>query len=61
MSGLSTLDFVRFTTYQRVSREAAARLSSDVALLADVEGLPSHAAAARALGAPARDRSGGGG
>jgi histidinol dehydrogenase len=47
-SGLSTLDFVRFSTYQRVTRAAAARMAGDVGLLADAEGLPSHAAAARA-------------
>jgi histidinol dehydrogenase len=46
-SGLSTLDFVRWTTYQRVDRNAAARLSSDVAAFADAEQLPGHAAAAR--------------
>jgi histidinol dehydrogenase len=47
-SGLSTLDFVRWTTYQRVSPEAAARLAPDVGAFADAEGLPGHAAAARA-------------
>jgi len=47
-SGLSILDFFRWTTYQRVDRAAAARLADDVALLADAEGLPGHAAAARA-------------
>jgi histidinol dehydrogenase len=47
-SGLSTLDFVRWTTYQRVDREAAARMSQDVAVFADAEGLAAHAAAARA-------------
>jgi histidinol dehydrogenase len=47
-SGLSTSDFVRWTTYQRVDREAAARLSQDVAVLAEAERLPAHAAAARA-------------
>jgi histidinol dehydrogenase len=47
-SGLSTLDFVRWTTYQRVDRGAAARLSADVSAFADVEGLPAHAGAARA-------------
>ena len=47
-SGLSTLDFVRWTTYQRVDREAAARLSADVSAFADGEGLPAHAGAARA-------------
>ncbi len=46
-SGLSTLDFVRWTTWQRVSREAAARLAGDVDAFATSEGLPAHAAAAR--------------
>lgn len=46
-SGLSTLDFVRWTTYQRVDADGAARLSSDVAAFADSEQLPGHAAAAR--------------
>lgn len=52
-SGLSTLDFVRWTTYQRVDRAAAARLAGDVGAFADAEGLPGHAAAARAWGASA--------
>ena len=47
-SGLSTLDFVRWTTYQRVDRAAAARLAADVAAFADAEGLAAHAGAARA-------------
>ena len=47
-SGLSTLDFVRWTTYQRVTRDAAARLADDVGVFADAEGLPGHASAARA-------------
>jgi histidinol dehydrogenase len=47
-SGLSTLDFVRWTTYQRVSREAASTLADDVGAFADAEQLPGHAAAARA-------------
>ena len=46
-SGLSTLDFVRWTTYQCVDRAAATRLANDVAALADAEGLPGHTAAAR--------------
>ena len=46
-SGLSTLDFVRWTTYQRVAPAAAARLAGDVGVFADAEGLPGHAAAAR--------------
>lgn len=47
-SGLSTLDFVRWTTWQRVSPAAAARLAADVGAFADAEGLPGHALAARA-------------
>ncbi|HEX6051142.1 MAG TPA: histidinol dehydrogenase [Gemmatimonadaceae bacterium] len=47
-SGLSTLDFVRWTTYQRVDRDAAARLAADVAAFAEAEGLAAHASAARA-------------
>lgn len=47
-SGLGTLDFVRWTTWQRVSPDAAARLAPDVSVFADAEGLPGHAAAARA-------------
>jgi len=46
-SGLSTLDFVRWTTYQTVSREAAASMARDVDIFARAEGLPAHAAAAR--------------
>lgn len=46
-SGLSTLDFVRWTTYQRVEPAAAARLATDVAVFAEAEGLPAHADAAR--------------
>ena len=49
-SGLSTLDFVRWTTYQRVTREAAARLAEDVGVFADSEGLAGHASAARQWG-----------
>jgi histidinol dehydrogenase len=45
-SGLGPLDFVRWTYYQRVSRDAARRLSTDAAILADAEGLPGHARAA---------------
>jgi len=49
-SGLSTLDYFRWTTYQSVSRKAAATLSDDTAIFAGSEGLPSHAAAARSAG-----------
>jgi histidinol dehydrogenase len=50
-SGLSTLDYFRWTTYQRVSRDAATALSNHAAIFAESEGLPSHAAAARSAGA----------
>ena len=50
-SGLSTSDFVRYTTWQRVSPEAAARLSNDVGAFADAEGLPGHALAAQSWSA----------
>lgn len=46
-SGLSTLDFYRWTTWQRIDRAAAARLAEDVAVFAEAEGLPAHAASAR--------------
>jgi histidinol dehydrogenase len=45
-SGLGPLDFVRWTSYQKVTRAAARRLSTDTAVLANAEGLPAHAAAA---------------
>lgn len=47
-SGLSTVDFIRWTTYQRISPEAAASLSIDTGLMASAEGLHAHATAARA-------------
>ncbi len=49
-SGLSTLDFVRWTTWQEVTPAGAASLAADVGRFADAEGLPAHAAAARAWG-----------
>lgn len=52
-SGLSSLDFVRWTTWQRVSPEAARALRDDAALLAEAEGLPAHAEAARGAGGAA--------
>ena len=52
-SGLSTLDFVRWTTWQRVTPHAAALLADDVGRFADAEGLPGHAFAARAWSANA--------
>jgi histidinol dehydrogenase len=45
-SGLGPLDFVRWTSYQKVTRAAARRLSADTAVLANAEGLRAHAAAA---------------
>jgi histidinol dehydrogenase len=46
-SGLSVLDFMRWTTYQVIDPAAAAGLAEDVGVFADAEGLPAHAAAAR--------------
>ncbi|HET9157170.1 MAG TPA: histidinol dehydrogenase [Myxococcaceae bacterium] len=51
-SGLSTLDFVRWTTVQTVSPEAAASLAADTEVFATAEGLHAHAAAARAWRMP---------
>jgi histidinol dehydrogenase len=49
-SGLSTLDFMRWTTYQRVSPDAAERLARDTAVFARAEGLTGHAEAAEMQG-----------
>lgn len=49
-SGLSVLDFVRWTTYQRFTNSAARSLATDVATFASAEGLPGHAASANAAG-----------
>ncbi len=49
-SGLSTSDFVRWTTIQTVDAAAARRLSTDVACIATAEGLPGHALAAYVAG-----------
>jgi histidinol dehydrogenase len=51
-SGLGPLDFVRWTSYQKVTRDGARRLSTDAAVLADAEGLPGHASAALRWSAP---------
>lgn len=53
-SGLSTIDFYRWTTWQRIGRVAAAALANDVGTFADAEGLPAHAASARQWRAGAR-------
>lgn len=49
-SGLSALDFLRWWTCQEVTSAGARALSEDTALLAEAEGLPGHAAAARLRG-----------
>lgn len=49
-SGLSPLDFVRWTTYQRIDPTAATSLAADAALLAQLEDLPNHARAACSAG-----------
>jgi histidinol dehydrogenase len=47
-SGLSTLDFVRWTTVQTLTPEGAGHLARDTEVMATAERLPAHAAAARA-------------
>jgi histidinol dehydrogenase len=47
-SGLSTLDFFRWTTWQSVTRDGASALAADTAAFAECEGLFGHADAARA-------------
>lgn len=47
-SGLSTQHYLRSYTVQEITEEGAASLAGDVALLADAERLPAHAAAALA-------------
>jgi len=49
-SGLSTLDFVRWTSVQRVTKDAAKILAGPTGVLARAEGLPGHAAAAEYWG-----------
>jgi histidinol dehydrogenase len=49
-SGLSITDFFRWTTIQTATQPAASALSDDVALFAEAEGLPGHAASARYAG-----------
>jgi histidinol dehydrogenase len=46
-SGLSTIDFYRWTTWQRIDRTVAADFAEITGIFADAEGLPAHAAAAR--------------
>lgn len=47
-SSLSTLHFLRMFTWQEISPEAAAAMSPSVERIAESEGLPGHAEAARA-------------
>lgn len=47
-SGLSTLDFIRWTTFQTVTPDAAASMAKDVSVFADAEGLYAHGAASMA-------------
>ncbi|UCC27074.1 MAG: histidinol dehydrogenase [Gemmatimonadales bacterium] len=49
-SGLSALNFMRSFTWQEISPDAARGLAEPVAILAEAEGLPGHAAAARMRG-----------
>jgi histidinol dehydrogenase len=52
-SGLSALDFLRFFTWQAIDARGASVLAPTVEGLAHSEGLPAHAAAARARSASA--------
>ncbi len=52
-SGLSTDAFMRWTSFQRIDRAVAVALATTASTLADLEGLPAHAAAAARQGAPA--------
>lgn len=53
-SGLSTVDFCRWTTWQRIGRVPATQLAADVGAFADAEGLRAHAASARQWAREAR-------
>jgi histidinol dehydrogenase len=56
-SGLSTMHYLRSYTIQEIDLEGAAAMVGDVAILADAEGLPAHAAAAKAAAARAERAS----
>jgi histidinol dehydrogenase len=49
-SGLSTVHYLRSYTIQEITAAGAAAMATDVARLAEAEGLPAHAAAALARG-----------
>jgi histidinol dehydrogenase len=53
-SGLAVQHYLRSFTIQEIDEVGAAAMANDVALLADAEGLPAHAAAARARSNGAR-------
>ncbi|HSK20368.1 MAG TPA: histidinol dehydrogenase [Longimicrobiales bacterium] len=57
-AGLSSADFVRWTTYQELTPAAAAAVAGPTAVLADAEGLPGHALAARLRGGVSRGSDG---
>jgi histidinol dehydrogenase len=52
-AGLSAHDFVRWTTYQELTPAGAAALAGPTVTLAEAEGLPAHALAARLRGGAA--------
>lgn len=47
-SGLSALDFIRWTTFQTVTPDAAAAMANDVSVFAEAEGLYAHGTSAMA-------------
>ena len=49
-SGLSAQHFLRSYTIQEIDTEGARSMAADLAVLAEEEGLPAHAAAALARG-----------
>lgn len=56
-SGLSALDFLRSYTWQELTAEGAAGMAGPVATLAEAEGLPGHATAARLSGSKAGEET----
>jgi histidinol dehydrogenase len=53
-SGLSALDFIRWTTFQTVTPDAAASMAKDVSVFAHAEGLYAHGVAALAWAGASR-------
>jgi hypothetical protein len=53
---VKTSHYLRSYTVQEIDASGAASLAADVAVLAEAEGLPAHAAAARAAGAAGANR-----